>query len=164
MKRSKNTLRALMLGSMVAVSLIAPVNVASAASVYDSVIETADSVHLSRDSAIQSSPGCAPLDITSSWETILTNSSSWTSRTQIIGGATKDATLVDWTETQGIEGGYAVVQQHNNNSSYPDSGNSIGDAVYVVFTPSASAQVTFSSNAIYWGAQKQAYMTNSDDA
>ncbi|HET6746929.1 MAG TPA: SGNH/GDSL hydrolase family protein [Candidatus Saccharimonadales bacterium] len=162
MKRIKYSIRALLLVATLFVSLVVSPGVASAASDYDDVISHVDSVHLSR-SGVQGTPTCASLDITSSWTSILVNSSSWTSRTQVIGGATRDATLADWAAARTGGGGWAVVQQHNNNVSYPDSGSPIGDAVYVVFTPSASAQIAFSSNSIYWGPQKQAYLTNTDD-
>lgn len=142
--------------------LVVSSGTASATSDYDEVIKSVDSVHLSRDGAIQGSPTCASVDITRLWTNILTNPSSWTSRTQIIGGATQSATLADWATTLEHEVGWSVVQQHNNNASTPDSGSPIADAVYLIFTPSLSAQVKFSSDAIYRGAQKQAYMTNSD--
>lgn len=144
-------------------SLVVPAGIASATSSYDDVIQPVESIHLSRDGGVQGSPVCTLMDVTSSWANILTDSSSWTSRTQIIGGATQTATLADWAITLGNGAGWAVVQQHNNNASTPDWGSPIADAVYVVFSPSTSAQIDFSSRPIYWGAQKQAYMTNTDD-
>lgn len=145
-----------------ACSLFTP-SFAHATSVYDEVVELTESLHLSRDGTIQGSPACAPVNITTSWEDILTNSSSWTPRTQIIGGATQTATLADWATTLSNGVGWAVVQQHNNNASTPNWGSPIADAVYVVFTPSTSAQINFSSNPVYWGTQKQAYMTNTNN-
>ena len=159
MKRNKRSASALLLAPMLLVSLAAPAN---ATSIYDGAINSVSSVHLSRDGAIQGSPACASMDVTTSWASILISASAWTSRTQVVGGATRNAMLADWATTRSNGGGWAVVQQHQNNASTPNDGNPIGDAIYVVFTPSASAQINFSSDAIYYGAQKQAYMTNSD--
>lgn len=163
MKRVKRRVASLLFVVSLLVSLAVPSGVASATSAYDDVIESVSNVHLSRDGGTQGSPACGQLDVTTLWANILTNAASWTSRTQIIGGATKNATLADWATTFENGIGWSVVQVHNNNASMPDSGNSIADAVYAVFTPSTSAQVNFSSTPVYWGAQKQAYMTNTDN-
>jgi hypothetical protein len=162
MRQVKHSVRALLFVVGLIAWLTVPLNAASAASAYDSVINSVDSVHLSRDGVTQSSPACASLDITSSWANILIDSSSWTSRTQIIGGADQNATLADWATARMNGAGWAVVQQHNHNASTPNDGSPLGDAVYVVFTPSALAQINFSSDTIYYGAQKQAYLTNTD--
>lgn len=161
-KRTKRSVYSLSFLLMWVVSLVMSASVASAASAYDDVIDSVNTVHLSRDGVTQGTPACASVDITTAWASILTNSSSWTARTQIIGGATRTATLADWATTVGNGVGWAVIQQHQNNASTPNDGSPVGDAVFVVFTPSASAQVDFSSTAIYYGAQKQAYMTNTN--
>jgi lysophospholipase L1-like esterase len=156
--------RALALVCCLLAVLLVPVTNATAASDYDTVVNPVGNLHLSRDGAAQGGPICASVDITGLWEKILVSPASWTTRTQIVGGATQSATLEDWATTLENNTGWAVVQQHNNSATEPNFGSSIADGVYVIFTPSATAKVSFSADAVYWGPQKQAYLTNADDA
>lgn len=164
MNKNRASARALAVVCSLLAALLVPVTSASAASGYDEVVSPVGEVHLSRNGASQGSPFCSPVDITEMWQEIFTNPASWTSRTHLIGGATRSETLADWATTTGNGTGWAVVQQHNNSATEPNFGSSIADGVYLVFTPTTTAKVSFSSDPVYWGLQKQAYMTNTDDS
>jgi hypothetical protein len=66
-----------------------------------------------------------------------------------------------WTTTLNFGTGWAISQIAYNSRTYVND-DSIGDAIKLVFTPTASARVRFSSAPIYYGAQKQAYLDSTD--
>lgn len=161
MKRRKRSAKALLLILML-VSLAVPAN---ATSTYDDVIESVGSVHLSRNGTTQGSPSCTSQDVTYSWESIMADSASYDSSTQYIGGVNYSALMSAWSTTLHNEVGWAVAQVQTFSQQSPGiGGDPFGDYVRVVFTPTNAARAVFDNNTIYYGAQKQLYLSNTDDA
>lgn len=130
---------------------------ANATSDYDEILELTNSLHLSRNGTTQGSPPCSPVDITTEWVNILNDDSAWWSGAQYIGGATRENTQEDFAAAIANGSGWAVSEIQYSNMSTTGTGiQGIGDAVRIVFSPSATSYTDF---AIYYGQPYMAMRT-----
>lgn len=133
----------------------------SATSDYDNIVQLAETLHLSRNGTTQGSPACSPVDTTTQWQSVLNDDTAWWSGTQYVGGATRENAQADFETALGNDTGWAVSQLSYSDSSVTGTGSdSIAHAVRVVFSPSDTAYVDFST----FQGQKYAAMRNTDGA
>lgn len=118
----------------------------NAISDYDNVLKLTSSLHLSRDGTTQGAYPCPALDMTTKWAGLLNDDSAWWTNTQYIGGATRESTQEDFASALNNRTGWAVSQLKYTNASTTGTGNmAIGDAVRIIFSPSSTAYVDFTT-------------------